>query len=74
MNFSLCANMSGFCSDSHIYTFTYATPTLTTLALCLVTQVQLLLTTVSYSKLKPYTALANSYGVSAYNVSQFQGP
>ena len=42
--------------------FTYTTPTFITEALCLVIQVQLLLTTVTV-KLTPYTALANSYWV-----------
>ena len=27
-----------------------------------------------YSELTPYTALANCYGVSAYDAHQFQGP
>ena len=65
-------NSSFKCLDT--YTFTYATPTLITEALHLVIHVQLLLTTASYSELMPYTVLANCYGVSAYNVYQFQGP
>ena len=51
--------------------FTYATPTLITEALRLVTRVQLLL--ITNSELTPYTALANSYGISVYNAYQFQG-
>ena len=52
-------------------TLTYATSNLITEVLCLVTQVQLLLTT--NSELMPYTALANCYGVSAYDAYQFRG-
>ena len=54
-----------------MHTLTYATPTLITEALRLVTRVQLLLTTVIV--LMPYTALANSYGVSIYDTYQLQG-
>ena len=54
-------------------TFLYATPTLITEALRLFTQVQLLLTTVTYSELTPCTALANSCGVSVHDAYQFQG-
>ena len=53
-------------------TFTYATPTLITEAIHLVTRVQLLLKT--YSELTPYKALANCYGVSANDAYQFQRP
>ena len=53
-------------------TFMYATTTFITEALCLVMLVQLLLMTVTV-KLKPYTALANSYRVSIYDAYQCQG-
>ena len=49
--------------------FTYATPTLITEVLRLVT---LLLTTVTV--IMSCTALANRYRVSAYDAYQFQGP
>ena len=55
-----------------MYTFTYATPTLITEALHIVTRVQLHTFNNCYSDLMPYTALANSYGVSVYDVYQFQ--
>ena len=55
-----------------MYTFTYATPTLITEALHLVTRIQLRTFNDCYSDLMPYTALANSYGVSVYDVYQFQ--
>ena len=48
---------------------THTTPTLITETLCLDTQVQLLLMTVSV----PYTALANSYWVSVCDTYQLQG-
>ena len=56
--------------DTH--TFTYATPTSITEVLCLVTQVQLLLTTVN-SELLPYIVLAYSYWFIFQNVYQCQG-
>ena len=45
-------------------TLMYATPTLITEALRLVTRVQLRTFNHCYSKLTPYTELADSYGVS----------
>ena len=52
--------------------FTYATPTLITEALHLVTQAQLLVTN-CYSELTAYTMLAYSYWVSFHNAYQCQG-
>ena len=53
--------------------FTYTTPSLITEVLHLVTQVHLLLMTITVNYVIPYTVVANCYGVSAYNVYQFQG-
>ena len=55
-----------------MHTFTYATPTFTNKVLHLVTRVQLRTFNDCYSDLIPYTALANSYGVSVYDTYQFQ--
>ena len=52
--------------------FTYATSTLITQVIRLVTRVQLLLTH-CYSELTPYAALANSCLVSVYYAYQCQG-
>ena len=60
-----------------VSSFKYATPTFITKALRYGTQVQLLLTTIGYSELMPYTVLAYSYQVTfhakavatAYHVS-----
>ena len=51
-------------------TFTYATPTFITEGVCFVTQVQLLLMTVTCSELMAYTELVYSYWVSFHNVLQ----
>ena len=48
-------------------TFTYTTPTIITEALCLLTQVQLLLIDYTDSELTPYTLLAYSYWVSFHD-------
>ena len=56
-----------------MHTFKYATPTLITEALHLVTQVRLLLIH-CYSELMPYTMLDNSYGVSVYDVYPITWP
>ena len=54
-------------------TFMYATPTLTTKALHLATQIQLCTFNDCYSELMPYTALAYSYWVSFHEAYQCQG-
>ena len=64
------ASSSFKCLNMH--TFTFATPTLITEALHLLTQVQLLYNRF-YSELIPYTVLAYSYWVSFHDAYQCQG-